>query len=339
MDCQRIDSILDEHGLAALSATERSEAEGHLQRCRRCADAWVSHEILAADRPGRPRQGLFEELARVTASRGAAVPVGRAASYRSVWLVGAAAVLAAAVLLVWNAGEDSAPPISGPEAAATQAEPQRAPGTLLGAGSLISDSRFVAGRDYERLPVPVATESAEGRIEVSEFFMFWCIHCFEFEPQLQAWSEAKPDYVDLVRVPALFNATARLQAQAFYTAEALGLTDTIREPFYEEIHVRGNPLATKEDIGKFFARFGVDEQRFDQVFESFGVRTKLQRAEELNRRYRVSATPSIGVNGKYLTNASMTGSNETMLEVVDSLVQAEAQGLCEGDGTEKCPFR
>jgi protein dithiol oxidoreductase (disulfide-forming) len=338
MDCQRIDSILDEHGIAALSATERAEAEGHLERCRRCADAWLSHEMLAADRPGGPRQGLFEDIARMTGSW-AAAPVGRAASYRAAWLVGAAAVLVAAVLIAWNAGEDRAPPASGPSAAATQPETESAAGPLLGVVNQISDRRFVAGRDYERLPVPVATGSAQGRIEVSEFFMFWCIHCFEFEPELQAWSEAKPDYVDLVRVPALFNVTARLQAQAFYTAEALGLTDTIREPFYEEIHVRGNPLATKEDIGRFFARFGVDEDRFDQVFESFGVRTKLERAEELNRRYRVSATPSIGVNGKYLTNASMTGSNEAMLEVVDSLVQAEARGLCEGDDTEKCPFR
>ena len=200
------------------------------------------------------------------------------------------------------------------------------------------DARFVAGRDYERLPVPVPTGSADGRIEVSEFFIFWCAHCFAFEPELAAWSENKPDYVDLVRIPALFNAAAVLQAQAFYTAEALGLIDEMRGPFYDEIHVRGNPLASRRDIQKFFTRFGVAEARFDEVFDSFGVQASLERAEDLNRRYRVSSTPSIGVNGKYLTNASMTGTNEVMLEVVDSLVETEARGLCGGDGTAKCPF-
>jgi thiol:disulfide interchange protein DsbA len=270
---------------------------------------------------------------------------------RTAWVAAAAAALVAGVVVFWGEGEEGALPAPGAQTVSRgadrgrpQADPRgpladtrSTPDSLLAANG--PDPRFVAGRDYERLPVPVPTASAEGRIEVCEFFIFWCTHCFAFEPELEAWSQGKPEYVDLVRVPALFNAAAVLQAQAFYTAEALGLIDEMRRPFYDEIHVRGNPLASRRDIQEFFTRnFGVTEARFDEVFDSFGVRANLDRAEDLNRRYRVSATPSIGVNGKYLTNASMTGTNEAMLEVVDSLVEAEARGLCGGDDAAKCPF-
>lgn len=338
MDCQRIDAILDQHAIGALSTAERAKVDAHLGQCRRCADAWFSHELLGIDAPAAPRQGLFDEIADRAGTESATMPAVRSTFRRSAWLAGAAAATAAAVLVLWGGSEEGALPESGSETASTQPDADISPVALQAADRRIPDIRFVAGRDYERLPVPAPTASAEGTIEVCEFFMFWCIHCYEFESELDAWSEAQPDYVDLVRVPALFNSTARLQAQAFYTAEALGLIDVMRQPFYEEIHVRGNPLATRQDIRQFFARFGVAEARFDEVFDSFGVQANLRRAEELNRRYRVSATPSLAVNGKYLTNSSMTGSNEAMLEVVDSLVEAEALGLCTGDDVARCPF-
>ena len=99
--------------------------------------------------------------------------------------------------------------------------------------------------------------------------------------------------------------------------------------FYEEIHVRGNPLATEAAIKTFFGRFGVDGKTFDEAFDSPGVHAKLQHAVELNRQYGVSATPSIGVNGRYVTDPSMAASHD-LLDVVDALVQAEVRESCRG---------
>jgi thiol:disulfide interchange protein DsbA len=196
---------------------------------------------------------------------------------------------------------------------------------------------LVAGIQYERLPVPAPTSVLAGRIEVDEFFMFGCGHCFAFEPQFVAWSEAQPANVEIVRVPALFNATARLHARAFYTAEALGVLDALIEPFYAAIHVRGNALATEADLREFFARLGIAGDRFDAAFGSAVVAARLAEAERLNRAYRVDATPSIGVNGKYLTNAAMVGSTEALLETVDALVEFESGAQCRSADPSRCP--
>ena len=75
-----------------------------------------------------------------------------------------------------------------------------------------------------------------------------------------------------------------------------------------------------------FGMFGVDAATFDDTFESFAVYTKIQRADELARRYRVSSVPTVVVNGKYTTNATMAGSYPKLLEVVDELVAMERAG-------------
>ena len=50
----------------------------------------------------------------------------------------------------------------------------------------------------------------------------------------------------------------------------------------------------------------------------------------------LSATPSIGVNGRYVTNPSMTASHD-LLDVVDTLVQAEVRESCRGRDPSICP--
>jgi thiol:disulfide interchange protein DsbA len=70
----------------------------------------------------------------------------------------------------------------------------------------------------------------------------------------------------------------------------------------------------------------VDAETFDSTFESFAVYTKLQRADELARRYRISSVPTIIVNGKYTTSATMAGSYPVLLEVIDELIAMERAG-------------
>ena len=132
-----------------------------------------------------------------------------------------------------------------------------------------------------------------------------------------------PDNVTFVRIPASFNAIAALHARAFYTAEALGKLDEIDAPFFEEFHQKGNRLDSEESLADFFGRFGVDEQTFKTTFNSFAMHTKVKRADELIRRYRVPSTPSVVVNGKYLTNGQMAGSYEGWFRIIDQLAAEE----------------
>jgi protein dithiol oxidoreductase (disulfide-forming) len=336
MDCRQIDEILDEHAVAGLGAAERTAVDEHLTGCGRCADAWLSQQALAGDVPPAPRPALWTETLAL-AGAGHAGAIRAVPGRRRMVTLGLAAGVLAVVAVAALLAPDRENPVE-PVAGNAPTAPSAGGADGLPAAPVDLASRFVAGTQYEQLPAPAPSFAAPGRIEVVEFFMFGCPHCFAFEPAVAAWSAARPDYVEFVRVPALFNATARLHARAFYTADVLGRLDAVIEPFYEEIHVHGNALATVDSVRAFFGRLGIPGESFDEAFDSFAVETRMRRAEALNRGYRVTATPSIGVNGKYLTNGSMAGSNEAMLDVVDALVGSEAQALCPGDDAPRCPL-
>jgi len=203
---------------------------------------------------------------------------------------------------------------------------------------------LIAGIHYLALSPAAPTASGAGAVEVCEFFMFPCRHCYALQPALTAWAGTRSQRVALERVPVMSDSLARLHARAYYTAEVLGRGDEMTPRFYDEIHERGNPLATRAAVRAFFVRSGIDGASFDRVFESPEVSARLEHAESLSRLYRVDATPSIGVNGRYLTTSTMAGSVEQLFDVVDALVEAEtaAQSLagdCADDGSGACRIR
>ncbi len=190
-------------------------------------------------------------------------------------------------------------------------------------GGAPTTGRFELGRHYLRLSPTQPTSSSPDRVEVCEVFWYGCPHCFTFDPLLERWREAQPEHVSFVRVPAVWNPLLVLHARAFYTAEALGKGGEMHAEFFAEIHERRNMLDTEPKLEAFFARFGVEPAAFKAAFDSVGVQIKLQRADELNRRYRIEGVPTIVVNGKYTTGAEEAGSFEELLALVDELVAAE----------------
>lgn len=182
---------------------------------------------------------------------------------------------------------------------------------------------YQEGVHYVRLSPTQPTSSGPDQVEVAEFFMYSCPHCYNFEPYVQRWLTTKPAYVSFVRIPTVWNPTVRLHAQAFYAAAALGKGEEMHVPFFREMHENNNYLQSKDAIAAFFQRFDVDRDAFESTFESFAVHASLQRADELARRYGVDSTPTIVVNGKYRTNATMTGGYDQLLELVDALAASE----------------
>lgn len=184
---------------------------------------------------------------------------------------------------------------------------------------------FEAGKHYAVLDPAQPTSTDAGKVEVAEVFMFGCPGCYRFEPHLQSWLERKADYVNFVRIPAAWQGHrgAALHARAYYAAEELGLTGQIDGPFFEEFHANQNYLDTEEKLVEFFTRFGVDASAFKSAFNSFAVNAKLRRAEELIERYRVQSTPSVVVDGKYLTMGSMAGSYDAWFAIIDDLAARE----------------
>jgi len=214
---------------------------------------------------------------------------------------------------------------AGTEAAATPSVPESelVTSNIVGTERI---GRFELGAHYARLSPTQPTSSSPDRVEVAEVFWYGCPHCFNFDPLLERWRAAQPEHVSFVRVPAVWNPLLQLHARAFYTAETLGKGAEMHSAFFREIHEQRNMLDTEAKLTEFFGRFGVDAAAFKTAFDSFEVHAKLQRADELSRRYHIESVPTIVVNGKYTTGGSEIASYEELLELVDALVAEEHSG-------------
>lgn len=190
--------------------------------------------------------------------------------------------------------------------------------------------KFKEGEHYTRMVPTQPTVGGADKIEVAEFFMYSCSHCYDMEPYINSWAENKSSDVRFVRVPATWNALVRLHGQLYYTEEILVRNGMIKNPaefreaIFQEYHRRGNRMTSEAAIQKVFARFGVSEEDFTNTWNSFEVNQKLRVAADLARRYNISAVPAIVVNGKYRSGAAEAGGYPELMELIDELVLRES---------------
>ena len=185
---------------------------------------------------------------------------------------------------------------------------------------------FVAGEHYIVLDRPVPTRDAS-KIEVVEMFSYGCPHCYEFEPLIKEWGSQQADDVDFWFFPAVWSASMKLYARAFYAAEELDVSEKIHLPLFNTIVIEQKSIRNESDLADFFAKHGVDKEAFIETINSTGVETRATHAEERVRLYKPAGVPEIIVNGKYRVDRMRAGGLTEMLAVTEYLVNKERATL------------
>jgi thiol:disulfide interchange protein DsbA len=183
----------------------------------------------------------------------------------------------------------------------------------------------VEGRDYARLAQPLPMP-ATGKVEVVEFFGYWCPHCNSFEPTLDAWSRKLPADVVFRRVPVAFSAPQEPYAKIYFALEAMGLLEQMHRKVFAAIHVQRQHLEKDSEIVAFMTANGVDGAKFSDTYKSFTVASKFKQARQLAEAYRIDGVPTLGIHGRFFTSPSLAGGAEQALRVTDQLIQRARQG-------------
>lgn len=175
---------------------------------------------------------------------------------------------------------------------------------------------------YKEIKPAQPTRSGD-KIEVLEVFFYGCIHCYNLEPFVKQWLVTKPDNVAFYRMPVVFREDYKPLAQAFYTAEKMGVLDKVHEQLFSAIHKERLQLFTEAPLKEFFVGQGINGDEFTRVYNSAEISTKVTQAEVMARRYMISSIPTVIVNGKYLTSPAMAGGQRELFTVIDQLVGME----------------
>lgn len=176
------------------------------------------------------------------------------------------------------------------------------------------------GRDYIRLD-PAHAVTTGDRIEVIEFFYYGCPICYELEPKLSRWYFNGPGSVALRRVPALSSDNWDDFAKLFYTLEAMGQLARLHWPVYDNFHFNGLKLNEEPVMADWVAHNGLDKQKFIDTYRSPEIQAKLVAARDMTRSYDIKGVPSIVVDGKFVTSASMAGGTNELMQVADQLIE------------------
>ena len=200
---------------------------------------------------------------------------------------------------------------------------------LLGLAALptLSLAQIAEGRQYLRLNPPQPQPA--GKIEVLEFFLYSCPHCYAFDPALRDWQKTLPPDVVFRRVHGGFNAMTKLLQRLYFTLDAMGLLPTLHERVFAAIHVEGADVSSEDGINKLMARFGVDLAKFKQTYNSFGVQSKCLAAIKTSENYHIDSVPTVVVGGRFVTSPAMAAprtSNEAQagqmtIPVINQLIQ------------------
>lgn len=191
-------------------------------------------------------------------------------------------------------------------------------GASLASGAALAQAEPMAGRDFRAVNPAQPVEAPAGRVEVLEFFAYWCPHCASLEPELNDWRKRQPSEIVFRREHVSFRET-RIQ-QLHYALVALGKADELSPRVFHAIHVDKVRLETPQKMAEVL---GLDAKQFAEVYDSFSARTRARRGAQIADAYGIDGVPSFAVAGKYLTAPSMAGSNAAALRVVDWLVARE----------------
>lgn len=158
------------------------------------------------------------------------------------------------------------------------------------------------GVDYRIVRPTQPVEAPAGKVEVIEFFGYWCPHCDAFEPTMTDWAKKNAASVDVRFVPFAFQPAHIAFQKLYYALDALGKESALRRKVFAAIHADRSLAPDVNSMADFAAKNGIDRKKFIDTFNSFSVQAKVNRANQIAAAYGVDGVPMLGIGGKYLVS-------------------------------------
>ncbi|MBI1990178.1 MAG: thiol:disulfide interchange protein DsbA/DsbL [Betaproteobacteria bacterium] len=177
--------------------------------------------------------------------------------------------------------------------------------------------------DYRLIPQqPVATGE---RVEVIEFFFYACPYCNELEPLLERWRKRKPADIVFRRVPVVRHDSWVPLAKTYYALEAMGEAERLHAAVYHGIHVDDLALSQEKVLTEWLGKQGLDHDQFMAIYRSDAIREKVELSRRMTIDYEIKATPTLVVDGRFLTSSGMTDGVPRVIPVLDGLISLARQ--------------
>jgi protein dithiol oxidoreductase (disulfide-forming) len=187
-----------------------------------------------------------------------------------------------------------------------------------------AQQQFVEGKDFMRLKNPQPVESG-AKIEVIEFYSYGCPHCKDLEEFLGPWIKKVPENVSFKRVPVAFQPAWTNLGKIYYTLEALG-RDDLSVKVFQSIHSANVRLHEEKSFFDWAKNNGLDETKVKDLWNSFSINSKMNRAKTLAGNYSVDSVPMLFVDGKFKVQPHLLKGQHRDVPVLLDFLIARSKG-------------
>ena len=191
---------------------------------------------------------------------------------------------------------------------------------LLMAAALLLAPMAVFAADYqEGVHYTVINDGpATAKPEITEFFSFYCPHCYNFAKTVVPKIIAdKPDGVafNQAHVDFIGKEMGVEMSRAFAVAHQLNVDDKIDNALFSAIHDKKQNFTNRDDIRALFIANGVDGKTFDAAAESFMVKAQMAKMKRDTENAKLTGVPALVVNGKYRVETGSIKSYDELLDI------------------------
>ena len=181
--------------------------------------------------------------------------------------------------------------------------------------------------DTLRKPVPIDLGPGVAKVEVREFFGYWCPHCANLAPTVEAWRKQAPAEIHFEMMPVNFGTPAHEALQRLYFAlRDTNKLEVMHLKVFQAIHRdKVNLSSDTAVLGWASAQPELKDSNFAQAYNGFNMAAEVTRANQLVNAYEIDGVPSFGVAGKYFCNGTMAKSLDRALQIAESLAVKEAK--------------
>lgn len=170
----------------------------------------------------------------------------------------------------------------------------------------------------------VLDEEATGTPTITEFFSFWCPHCYNFEPIVAQIKQTMSDktkfnkvHVDFMQVPG-GQAVQEDATKAMMIGRALKRDAELNAAIFNYIHKQRASITGIKDLRNIYVVNDVEAAEFDKLASSFGVNSMVKKNQKMVSDYRkhLSGVPTFIVNGKYMPVFTREMTKDDMVNLI-----------------------
>ena len=181
----------------------------------------------------------------------------------------------------------------------------------------VQATSFEEGKYYNVLDVTKSTTP-----KVTEFFSFYCPHCYKFEAVIKSLKPALPKNVKFEKVHVAFmgNKMAVPMAKSYATMVALGVEDTMVPAMFKHIHELGQRPKDEAELRQIFIDNGVDAKKYDATYNNFVVNSMQRNFDKQFEASTLTGVPGVLVNNKYIVKPDAIRSYDEYNQLVNYLL-------------------